>query len=258
MHPLELAFESYGVEQQGKPLLILHGFFASSRNWRGVAKYLATSRPVFVLDMRNHGVSGHRSHMDYPAMAGDILNFMDSRQMAAVDILGHSMGGKVAMWFALHYPLRVDKLIVADISPVSYQHSFATTIAALKSLPLAALGNRKQAEQFLADLIPDLNYRQFLLQNLLYENGHYRWRVNLDFFAENAANIVAFPQAAEKLVYARPALFLAGGDSFYIRPPAIYQCFPQAVIKEIAGASHWLHVDEPERFCRLVGEWLAE
>ncbi|QWF71422.1 alpha/beta fold hydrolase [Methylomonas paludis] len=257
MQAIALAFESFGESQSGTPLLILHGFFASARNWRSIAKQLAQQRQVFVLDMRNHGSSDHHVHMDYPAMAEDVRLFMDNQQIDTADIIGHSMGGKIAMWFALHYPQRLGKLIVVDISPVSYQHSFATTVAALKNLPLHELGNRKQAEQHLAALIPDLNYRQFLLQNLVFEAGQYSWRVNLDFFADNAANIVAFPAQLSAQIYPLPVLFLAGENSFYIRPDSIYQRFPNAEIKEIPGAGHWLHVDAPALFLQLVSAWLA-
>lgn len=257
MQAVELAFEVFGEQHDGVPLLILHGFFASSRNWRSIARQLAAERPVYVLDMRNHGVSPHAEHMDYPAMAADIALFMDRLGMAKAHLLGHSMGGKIAMWFALHHPARVDKLMVADIAPVSYVHSFDNTVNALKDLPLQALGNRKQAEEWLEASIPDLNYRQFLLQNLLLENGVYRWRVNLDFFHRNAHHIVAFPEPVTIASYPEPVLFLSGEHSAYIQTDAVYRLFPNALINEIPGAGHWLHVDAPELFCRRVGDWLG-
>lgn len=257
MQAVELAFECFGEQHGGCPLLILHGFFASSRNWRTIARQLAADRRVYVLDMRNHGVSPHAERMDYPAMAADIGLFMDSQGIAKAHLLGHSMGGKIAMWFALHFPERVEKLMVADIAPVSYIHSFDHTLQALKNLPLSELSNRKQAEEWLAEAIPDLNYRQFLLQNLLLQDGVYRWRVNLDFFQRNAHRIVAFPDLAVIESYPEPALFLSGENSAYIRSEAIYRLFPRALISEIPGTGHWLHVDAPEQFCRGVGDWIG-
>jgi pimeloyl-ACP methyl ester carboxylesterase len=138
METVELAFEELGSPGNA-PLIILHGFFASSRNWRQVAEKLAASFHVYVLDMRNHGASPHHPVMDYPAMAADLLQFMDVQGLTTASLLGHSMGGKVAMWFALNYPEHMEKLIVADIAPVSYQHSFDNTIRILKALPLVEI-----------------------------------------------------------------------------------------------------------------------
>jgi len=257
MQTVELAFEVFGDLHSGIPCVILPGFFASSRNWRAIARQLAAQRPVYVLDMRNHGVSPHHPHMDYPAMAADVAAFLDKMQFDIAHLLGHSMGGKTAMWFALHYPERVEALIVADISPVSYQHSFDKTIQALKDLPLNEFSNRKQAEEWLAFAISDLTYRQFLLQNVEFVDGVYRWRVNLDFFQNNAHYIVAFPDTGTLDAYDRPALFLAGEHSQYIQREAIFQLFPKAVIHEITGAGHWLHADAPQLFVESVEEWLG-
>ena len=252
-----LAFEEFGEQHSGNPLLILHGFFASSRNWRAIARQLAHHRRVLVLDMRNHGNSPHDPVMDYPSMTADVLAVLDKLHIEKADILGHSMGGKIAMWFALRYPQRLGALIVVDIAPVSYQHSFDPTILALKNLPLNDFSNRKQMEEWLAPAIADLNYRQFLLQNLVFANGSYSWRVNLDYFQRNAPNIVAFPQTQTGEYYPRPALFLAGEHSRYIQSEAVLQLFPAAEIQEVPGAGHWLHVDAPQVFMAQVERWLT-
>jgi pimeloyl-ACP methyl ester carboxylesterase len=253
-----LVFEQFGEQHSGCPLLILHGFFASSRNWRAIAKRLANHRRVYVLDMRNHGGSPHNPLMDYPNMAADVLAFMDKQHVSKADLLGHSMGGKIAMWFALHYPQRLGALIVVDIAPVSYQHSFDPTIQALRDLPLNNFSNRKQMEEWLAPAIADLNYRQFLLQNLLFVDGAYHWRVNLDYFQDNAPNIVAFPPVPANAFYPNPALFLAGEHSRYIQPEAVLPLFPAAKIIEMAGCGHWLHVDAPQLFIEQVENWLKD
>ncbi len=258
MQTVELAFEAFGEQHNGSPLLILHGFFASSRNWRSIARQLAGHRRVFVLDMRNHGDSPHDEQMDYPVMAADLLEFMERHRIFTADLLGHSMGGKIAMWFALNHPERVNKLIVADISPVSYVYNFDKTINALKDLPLHGISNRKQAEEWLAFAIPDINYRQFLLQNLLLQDGFYRWRINPEFFRKNAHYIVAFPETDKVKPYPKPVLFLGGEKSEYIHSHAIYRLFPKALITEIAGSGHWVHVDAPQLFCQGVSDWLED
>ena len=187
-----LVFEEYGQATQ-PALLILHGFFASSRNWRKIARKLAENLHIYLLDMRNHGDSPHDAIMDYPSMAADIELFLDSQQLNRANILGHSMGGKAAMWLALSHPERINKLIVADIAPVSYRHSFDNLIQALKQLPLDKLTNRKQADSLLSGPIPESSFRQFLLQNLVLKEGKYSWRIDLDVFSNTADDIIAFP-----------------------------------------------------------------
>lgn len=256
MGAVELAFEALGAATDEPPLLILHGFFASSRNWRQVAGKLAEHHRVYSLDMRNHGLSGHHPVMDYPAMAMDILTFIRQHGLGKVSLLGHSMGGKAAMWFALNYPEHVDKLLVADIAPVNYRHSFTPLMAALKSLPLDGLTNRKQAEQFLADAIPDLSYRQFLLQNLSLKDGTYYWRVDLEIFSRTADNITAFPDAGHLPPFTGNTLFIAGADSAYIDPASLPGLFPNAQLSIIANAGHWLHVQQPAAFIEVLENFL--
>lgn len=255
MKTVNLAFEEYG-EGGSQPLIILHGFFASSRNWRQMAKKLAEYYHVYVLDMRNHGLSAHAEEMNYSVMAEDLARFMDQQKLQSASLLGHSMGGKVAMWFALTYPDRVDRLIVADISPVSYQHSFDSTINALKNLPLQEISNRKQADDWLSDFIPELSYRQFLLQNLQLTEGVYHWRVNLDYFYQAADNIIAFPAIETIRPYTGDVLFIMGGNSNYTDKHAIERCFPNADISIVKDASHWLHIDKPDEFIDHVINYL--
>ncbi|PKD41231.1 alpha/beta hydrolase [Methylomonas sp. Kb3] len=254
MTTIELAYDSFG-EPGDTPLLIVHGFLAASRNWRSVAKRLAEQRHVYVLDMRNHGSSPHAEVLDYPSMAADLLAFMDSHGIHSAHLLGHSMGGKAVMWFALHHPQRVAGLIVADIAPVSYQHSFDDLVDALSRLPVNSIGNRKQAEEALAEAVPDLAYRQFLLQNLLLKDGNYYWRINLDIIQKNAHHIVGFPEVGERR-FVRSVLFIGGGNSKYLDEEAIYAVFPQAKIAKIPDTGHWLYVEAPDAFCRLVEDWL--
>lgn len=254
--PIDLSYTRFGGDN-GTPLIILHGFFASSRNWRPVAEKLAAQYPVYVPDLRNHGASPHHPVMDYPAMSADLLHFINRHRLPAVNLLGHSMGGKVAMWFALHYPERLNKLVVADIAPVCYPHRFDELIAALAALPLAELTNRKQAEALLADAIPDLSYRQFLLQNLVLEQARYRWRINLDIFRRNAALIAGFPAPSPGRICRTDTLFVAGADSHYLNADQLAALFPDAAVSVIADAGHWLHVQQPAAFVARVTRFLG-
>lgn len=252
---VELAYSEFG-RPDGAPLIILHGFFASSRNWKFIAEKLAASHHVFVVDLRNHGASPHHPVMDYPIMAEDIRMFMAQRGLTKASLLGHSMGGKVAMWLALTYPDVVNKLIIADIAPITYSHSFEKTISLLKMLPLATISNRKQAEEILAPAIPELSYRQFLLQNLVLHEGHYQWRIDLNIFGRSAPNIVGFPDTLNRAPYPHSALFIAGSESNFVKAEAVFPLFPQAQLKALAGAGHWLHVQQPENFSEAVLDFL--
>ena len=255
MLTVDLAFEEFG-HTNAIPLVILHGFFASSRNWRLVAEKLAIKFHVYVLDMRNHGASPHHPLMDYQVMADDLLAFMAKQGIKQANVLGHSMGGKVAMWFALNYPALVGQLIVVDIAPVSYTHCFNHLIQTLKNLPLDKIKNRKEADLWLADEIPELSYRQFLLQNLLLQEGVYYWRVDLDIFYNTAANIIAFPSIEAVTPYAGNALFLSGEYSGFVKQGDISYLFPKAQLKTIAKAGHWLHAQQPTAFIDEVEDFL--
>lgn len=256
METVKLSFEQLG-DPAAEPLIILHGFFASSRNWRQIAQRLADHFHVYLPDMRNHGASPHHPVMDYPAMAADILRFMDDNGLATANLLGHSMGGKIAMWLALTSPDRIDKLAVADIAPVSYGHSFDNTVSALKELPLAELSNRKQAEELLATRISELSYRQFLLQNLVLKDGKYGWRIDLDIFQRMGPNIAAFPDASRLPPFTGKTLFIAGGDSDFVKPEAVNLLFPTAELITLSGAGHWMHVQQPDAFIASVENFLA-
>ncbi|MDP2902669.1 MAG: alpha/beta fold hydrolase [Methylovulum sp.] len=256
MSAVSLAFEEFGGPNNA-PLIILHGFFASSRNWRQVAQKLAVNHHVYVPDMRNHGASPHHPVMDYPAMAADLLRFinqhgLDQQGFATVSLLGHSMGGKLAMWFALNHPNRLNKLIVADIAPVSYQHTFDNLISALTALPLAEISNRKQADIQLANAIPELNYRQFLLQNLILKDSAYHWRIDLDIFRQTAPDIAAFPDTNHLMPFCGKALFIGGANSGYVKGEDVRALFPDATLHFIADAGHWLHVQQPAEFVAQV------
>jgi pimeloyl-ACP methyl ester carboxylesterase len=161
------------------------------------------------------------------------------------------------MWFALKHCDRINKLIVVDIAPVCYGHQFDKLISALKDVPLAELNNRKQAEEYLLSAIPDLSYRQFLLQNLMLRNGSYEWRVDLGIFQANAANIVAFPDCIGLPAFMGEMQVVAGGRSNFVKPGDFNDCFPTAQFHWISDAGHWLHVEKPAAFLEQLRIFLS-
>lgn len=253
---LPLHAQRYG--EQGGPLLILHGLFGSSRNWQSIARQLAETHQVFTLDLRNHGDSPWHSQMDYPAMAEDLRCFMDSQDLAQVALLGHSMGGKVAMYFALLYPQRVSRLIIIDIAPVAYQHSFRDLIQAMRHLDLDQVQQRREADAALTPAIPNQGVRQFLLQNLVSDaTGGLRWRLNLAVLEKAMPTLLDFPDC-EGLIYSAPTLFLGGEKSTYLQTdayPRIRQLFPQVTIQHIANAGHWIHAEQPQHLLARLRSW---
>lgn len=255
LETVDLAYDEFG-SQHPTSLIILHGFFASSRNWRKIAEKLAQTYHVYVPDLRNHGASPHHERMDYPTMSADVMLFMDSHKLTSAHIIGHSMGGKVAMWLALNQPARIRKLIVVDIAPKSYNHSFDASINAIMNLPLATIQNRKQAEDWLSKDIPELGYRQFLLQNLILQDGGYQWRIDLAIFKQQAPNIAAFPEMGNVPPYPGETLFVSGSKSNYVTQDDTLRFFPQAEHKVIADAGHWLHVEQPDVFLQEVENFL--
>ncbi len=257
---LKLQYQEFG-RANDPVIVILHGFFASSRNWRAIAKKLAENYHVYVPDLRNHGQSPHAPEMDYPTMAADVKAFLLEHKIEQACLLGHSMGGKVAMWAALNYPDRIDNLVIVDIAPVSYQHSFENIIQALQDLPLTQIKNRKQADELLSGSMPDTNFRQFLLQNLILKDGVYVWRIDLDVFKKAAPAIISFPDTENVNPFLGKSLFVVGGKSQHVEKKyhqLIYKLFPNAIIEIINDAGHWLHVEQPEHFLAVLRKFLTD
>jgi len=245
----ELNFTRYqdsGVQNQPPSLIVLHGLFGSASNWRSIARQLSKHFQVFALDLRNHGASFWDDKMDYPALADDVAGFIAQHELGAVNIIGHSMGGKTAMYLALTHPELIAKLLVVDIAPVAYSHTHAPFIDDLLALDLATLSKRSDADQALRDAIPEDGVRLFLLQNLVQQDGTFRWRINLPVLRQTMPNLVDFP--ALQTHYPGPCLFLQGGNSDYVLPQhtaTIERYFPNALQQHVAGAGHWLHAEQP-------------
>jgi pimeloyl-ACP methyl ester carboxylesterase len=232
----------------GAPVILLHGLFGTARNLGAVARGLAENARVLSLDLRNHGDSPHNPDMDYTTMAADVAETMASAGIESAPIIGHSMGGKVAMMLALTHGRQVQKLAVMDIAPIPYDHSYDGYVEAMKRIPLNNEVNRKQANEILANAIPDANLRIFLLSNLILgENPH--WRFGLDEIGGAMHNLLDWQLPANTAPYTGPALFLRGGNSDYVMPEAtqpIQTLFPAAEIQTIERAAHWIHAEQPK------------
>lgn len=253
---LTLAYTEHGA---GAPLVILHGLFGSARNWHAIAKGLGSDFRVFALDLRNHGNSPWAPGMSYAELAEDVGAFIEHHGLGVPAVLGHSLGGKVAMVLALERPELVRALVVVDVAPVAYPYSFLPYVQAMQRVDLERLKRREEADAALAEQIKDAGIRQLLLQNLVYGDGRYRWRVNLDALAANISPLRGFPAATEARPYAGPVLFIHGGRSSYVQPEHgahIRRLFPHARLQAIAGAGHWVHVDQPQAFSAAVRAFL--
>lgn len=238
-------------------LLIVHGLFGSARNWGAIARRMATDRKVVAVDMRNHGDSFWADSHTYADMAGDLAEVIENEGQA-VDVVGHSMGGKAVMVLALTRPELVNRLVVADIAPVAYHHSNLHLVQAMQSLPLDGLTMRQEADAGLRAGVPDDGTRAFLLQSLDLKATSPRWRLNLDVLGREMDKIVGWPDITGNCD--RPALFLAGSESGYVRPEhreIIKTLFPAARQAKIPGAGHWLHADKPREFEAALRAWLA-
>lgn len=242
----------------GEPLIVMHGVFGSSDNWQSVGKELAEQHKVYLVDMRNHGKSPHSEQFDYDVMAQDIIELMDDEGLDRAAILGHSMGGKVAMSLAMTYPSRVSRLVVVDIAPKSYPPHHQQIFEGFRSVALNTLTNRKEADEQMAKVISNIGVRQFILKNLERDDqGQFQWKLNLDVI-ERKANEVG-SGLSTTAPYTGETLFIAGGNSDYILEAdhaSIQQLFPEAKIERIAGAGHWVHAERPQELKALVSDFL--
>jgi esterase len=238
------------------PLLIAHGLYGSARNWGVIARRLADRRDVVAVDMRNHGMSPRTETQDYPDMAADLAEVIESLG-GQVDVLGHSMGGKAAMLLAMTRASVVRKLIVADIAPVAYTHDQSRYVHAMRGVDLGRVTSRAEADAALALKVDDPALRAFFLQSLEFREKPPAWRLNLDVLEAEMPKIVGWPDVAGR--FDGPTLFLTGADSTYVRPEhrdIIRAGFPHARFAKIPGAGHWLHAEKPREFEETVRVFL--
>ena len=250
----------FQVKGEGSPIIIMHGFLGSLDNWRAASKRFAERYKVYCLDLRNHGLSPHSDVMNYQVMAQDLEEFLDLHRLASAFVLGHSMGGKVAMQFATAFPDRIDKLVVVDMAPRVYEPHHRPLLSALLSLDLERFRSFGEADGALAKTIPEVATRQFVLKNLKRaSDGRLQWKIHLQGIAQNYDAITR--AVAPRAAFTKPACFIRGGRSNYITEadiPLIRQIFPRAELQTIPSAVHWVHVDEPEEFFRCVTKFLSE
>lgn len=235
----------------GKPLLILHGFLGMSDNWKTLgSKYSEHGMQVHLIDQRNHGRSFHAEEFNYDILAEDLRNYIEQHELRDVIILGHSMGGKTAMQFAVRYPDLIQKLIVADIAPKYYPPHHEYIINGLNHLDFGVIKSRGEADSELSKYIQEKGIRQFLLKNLYWvEKGKLAFRFNLEVLSHKMEEIGEGLSAIDQ--YNGPTLFLRGDKSEYIIPSdgeIIRRHFPNAVIESIDHAGHWLHAENPTQF----------
>jgi len=243
----------------GRPQVIfLHGLFGRGKNWAGIARTLSQhDHPSVLFDLPNHGRSHWTGTFDYAAMADELAAELRLRlgSAAAVTLVGHSMGGKVAMLLALQHPELVNRLAVIDIAPdISYQViSSVPLVRAMRGLDLERLERRGDADRILAEDVDDPAVRQFLLQNLKHtrsegnRNG-WTWELNLELLGDHLEEVAAWPEVGD-VSYQGPTLWIGGEKSPYIRPEhheRMRQLFPRVRLVWIPGAGHWVHADAPE------------
>ncbi len=253
---MKLFFRELG---QGKPIIILHGLFGSSDNWLTQAKLFAPLYKVFSVDLRNHGQSPHSDDFDYASMVGDLNEFIQDQKISDPVIIGHSMGGKTAMNFALAHPDKISKLIVVDISPREYNLEHYTIVEGLKAIPIDKLSSRNEADEILSQSVPEADVRQFLLKNLQRKNtGGFSWKINLPVIANKLSNVGVDLQFRGQ--FDKPTLFIRGGKSKYVRDEdwkRITEIFPAAQL-ETMDTGHWVQAEKPQEFAELVMQWLSK
>lgn len=250
----------YGKEKSGTPLLVFHGLFGMLDNWGTFGKDFGEFRPVHLLDLRNHGKSFHSDEMSHDDLAEDILNYINSHDLEKVILLGHSLGGKAVMQFAINYPQFLEKLIVVDIAPKSYPPHHQGIIKALQSVDFSIVKSRGDVEDVLSEYIPEKSVVYFLAKSLYWtENKNLAWRFNIKALAEKYSEFVS--KAIKFGIYEGETLFLSGEKSNYILPQdefAIRQQFPNSKIVVIKNAGHWTQAENPADFHDAVFEFLNE
>ncbi len=265
---MKLFFRETG---KGCPLIILHGLYGASDNWASFAKHLGEYFKVYIPDQRNHGKSPHHKDHSYQALCDDLMDFIQDNSIENPVLIGHSMGGKVAMYFAARYPEKTRALVVVDISPKSYseesensarflKHSDITRI--LAELPLENFKTREDADRELSKYIKPERVRQFLLKNLSREkSGGFTWKINIDALRNNLDHIFSGLDKSMIKKGNYPVMFVKGAMSDYINKDdfrLISELFPSSEIRIIHGAGHWIHAEKPDELFELIVEFLKK
>ncbi len=256
---MKLFYRKFG---EGQPLIILHGLFGQSDNWNTLAKQFSEQKfEVYTVDQRNHGLSPHSDVWNFKAMSEDVLELIKEHGLKNVILLGHSMGGKTAMQFAIDYPEYLDKLIVADMAPKYYPMHHQGVMQALQAVDFNVVKTRKEVDEVLSKYISDFGTKQFLLKNIFWiDETEMAWRFNLKVIIQQIENVgqnvehVGQATPTDKVCEV-PTLFLRGEHSNYVLDEdadLIQALFPNSALETIAGAGHWLHAEKPKEFFESV------
>lgn len=259
----------YRKDGSGAPLIIVHGLYGSSDNWLNIGKRLAKRHTVYMVDQRNHGRSPFSTEHTFDAMKSDLLEFFEKHKIEKATLLGHSMGGKTAIWFAADYPEKVEKLVIADIAPKDYMqlkedsqfYLHQNILLAMQGIDFKEIKIRNDVEDRLAEKIDDQRIRQFLLKNVAKDKKtkQYKWRVNVEVLYDNLDEIVSGVNKSwlddRMPITSYPVIFIRGMKSRYILPEdekLIKEIYPEASIVDIPDAGHWLHAEQPQKFMKAV------
>ena len=247
----------------GPRVAFFHGLFGQGKNWTRAAKSLADRHRVMLVDMPNHGRSGWTDHLDYVAYADHLAGLFGAND--PVRLVGHSMGGKIAMVLALRHPELVERLVVVDIAPVAYESAseFAGYIAAMQALDLDSFERRSEADAALSEAAPNRTVRSFLLQNLRRDDDGWRWQANLSLLGRELPALGGWPedQLRDTAPYDGRVLWVSGANSSYITDayaPAMMRWFPRTARITIKDAGHWVHSEQPEVFEEILARFLAD
>jgi esterase len=251
---MKLFFRAHGT---GKPLVILHGLFGSSDNWLTQAKLFSEKYKVYTVDLRNHGQSPHDPEFNYKVMVEDLRIFFEDEKLSEATLIGHSMGGKAAMNFALAYPDKIGQLIIVDIAPRFYDLEHYVIADGLAAVPIGTITSRNEADEILKNYVSDAGTRQFLLKNLQRKSeGGFTWKINLPVIREHLSNV------GEDLLFegsfSKPTLFIRGQHSSYVLNTdwtRIRKIFPRAIL-ETMDTGHWVQAEKPREFVNVVVSWL--
>ncbi|NMM49802.1 alpha/beta fold hydrolase [Marinigracilibium pacificum] len=253
---MNLFYREYGKGEN--TLVILHGLFGSSDNWMSIAKALEDDYHIYVIDQRNHGQSPHSEEWNYEVMAKDIAEFIDENIGHETAVLGHSMGGKVAMTLALRYPEKVKKLLVADIAPKYYPIHHRTILDGLLKVEEEKPKSRNDADKILEEYIPQQSIRMFLLKNLgRNSTKELQWKINLQVINEKIEEVGKAQNEYSSTQI--PSLFVGGENSDYILDDdkeLIRNLFPKSNIIYLKNAGHWLHAEQPESFTKVIKDFM--
>ncbi len=251
-----LNFRKYS--ENGPALIIMHGLFGMLDNWHQIAQKLSENYSVISLDMPNHGSSSHYDRINYEEMAQLISEFLKEQNIDSAYIVGHSMGGKVAMSLAMQFPEIVKKLIVVDIAPKAYKPGHLDIFDAILNLDISKFQTRGEIDENIKEKLPDFGVRQFILKNLgRNSDGSFFWKMNVKGIFNSYEDIIADLKIEH--TFEKDTLFIKGSLSKYIKESdygKIHALFPNSVIKEVEGAGHWVHAEAPDKVIDLISGFL--